>query len=242
MKDDNIYQKLKDILIELGGDFSILEEQIDVNLQVEFFELVHEIAENKRENKEILDEAYNRLIDPDVHTEEKKKLLAELSTIDKPESYRIIEKVVNDNDSELYSWAMLALQHCRIGLETSLLDENQIFISTGLGGKGEKLRYFIACKFKSDDSFSDTHKKIVQTEFEDVFEKHDCKIEKVTFVEKYVSVIALIPIEVSVGNVIKSSITECNQYGDFLYQQYLITNVKMLDYTEIKNFFKDKGL
>jgi hypothetical protein len=123
-----------------------------------------------------------------------------------------------------------------------LLDENQIFISTGLGGKGEKLRYFIACKLKTGDCFSDTQKKVVQTECEDIFEKNNCKIEKVTFVEKYVSVIALIPIEVSFGNVIKSSIAECNQYGDFLYQQYLITNVKMLDYTEIKKFFKDKGL
>ncbi|HSH50625.1 MAG TPA: hypothetical protein VK982_02780 [Bacteroidales bacterium] len=241
MEEDNIYQKLKEILIEVGGDFSILEEQVDINLQIEFFEFVNELSENKREENVILKEA-DILFNPEVEVEEKKKLLAELSTIDKPESYRMIEKVVNAKDNELYSWSVLALQHCRIGLETSLLDENQIFISTGLGGKGEKLRYFIACKLKNTDFFSDTQKKIVQTEFEDIFKKNNCKIEKITFVEKYVSVIALIPIEVPIGNVIKLSIAECNQYGNFLYQQYLITNVKMLDYTEIKNFFKDKGL
>lgn len=241
MEEDNIYQKLKDILIEMGGDFSILEEQVDINLQVEFFELVNELSENKREEKVVLEEA-NTLFNPETEIEKKKNLLAELSTIDKPESYRMIEKVVNAKDDELYSWSVLALQHCRIGLETSLLDENQIFISTGLGGKGEKLRYFIACKLKTGEYFSDTQKKVVQTEFEDIFKKNNCRIEKVTFVEKYVSIIALIPIEISIGNVIKSSIAECNQYGDFLYQQYLITNVKMLDYTEIKKFFKDKGL
>jgi len=241
MTGDNIYQKLKDILIEMGGDFSILEEQVDVNLQVEFFELVNQLSENKRENKLIIEEK-DKLFDTETGIEEKKKLLAELSTMDKPEAYRIIEKVVNQKDDDLYSWSVLALQHCRIGLETSLLDENQVFISTGLGGKGEKLRYFIACKLKDEDFFSDTQKKIVQTEFADIFEKSNCKIEKVTFVENYLSVIALIPIEVSIGNVIKNAIAESNHYGDFLYHEYLITNVKLLDYTEIKKFFKDKGL
>ncbi len=37
---------------------------------------------------------------------------------------------------------MLAFQENKMLLESSLLDENQILISTGLGGKGMKLRYF----------------------------------------------------------------------------------------------------
>src|SRR6056297_610625 len=74
MTDDNIYQKLKDILIEMGGDFSILEEQVDVNLQVEFFELVNQLSENKRENKLIIEEK-DKLFDTETGIEEKKKWL-----------------------------------------------------------------------------------------------------------------------------------------------------------------------
>ncbi|MEE4197931.1 MAG: hypothetical protein V2I54_09810 [Bacteroidales bacterium] len=241
MEQDNIYHKLKEILIEMGGDFSILEEQVDVNLQVEFFELVNELTVNPRDHRVVFADA-ERLSDPALDLEEKKKILAELSGINKPEAYRIIERMRDSGDSELTSWSVLALQHCRIGLETSLLDENQVFISTGLGGKGEKLRYFLACKQKTATVFSATQKKIVQNEFEDIFEKNNCQLEKISFVENYASVIALIPVEVSIGKVIKTAIAECNQFGDFLYHQYLITNVKLLDLSEIKKFFKEKGL
>lgn len=241
MERDNIYEKLKEILNELGGDFSILEEQVDVNLQVEFFELINELDENKRDPDEVFAEK-EMLFDQNTGINEKKNLLAELSKINKPESYRLIEKVIDSDQKDIYPWAVLALQHCRIGLETSLLDENQVFISTGLGGKGEKLRYFIACKLKTNQEFSETQKKIVQTEFDDIFKSNHCKIEKITFNKNHVSIIALIPIDVSIGYVIKSAIQESNQYGDFLFSQYLITNVKMLDYTEIKRFFKEKGI
>jgi hypothetical protein len=239
MEGENLYKKLKEILSELGGDFSILEEQVDVNLQVEFFELIDELNENKRDADIVLSEK-EMIFDPEMALDEKKRLLAELSNIDKPEAYRIIEKVVDSANKELYQWAILALQHCRISLETSLLDESQVFISTGLGGKGEKLRYFFACKQKDEEDFNDTQKRIFQTEFEDIFVKHKCKIEKITFTGKYVAVLALIPIDVSMGIVIKSAMDECNQYGDFLYHEYLITNVKSMDLQEIKEFFKEK--
>lgn len=241
MDRNNFYEKLKEILNELGGDFSILEEQVDINLQVEFFELVNELSDNKRDADVVLAEK-EKLFDQNIAVDEKKNLLVELSNVNKPESYRIIEKVIDSGQKNIYSWAVLALQHCRIGLETSLLDENQVFISTGLGGKGEKLRYFIACKLKTDLEFSETQKKIVQSEFYDIFKINHCKIEKITFNKNHVSIIALIPIDVSIGYVIKSAIQESNQYGDFLFTQYLITNVKMLDYIEIKRFFKEKGI
>ncbi len=241
MERDNIYEKLKEILNELGGDFSILEEQVDVNLQVEFFELVNELSESKRDPEDVFAEK-DKLFDQNIAVDEKKNLLAELSNINKPESYRIIEKVIDSGQKDIYSWAVLAFQHCRIGLETSLLDENQVFISTGLGGKGEKLRYFIACKLKTNQEFSESQKKIVKSEFDDIFKINHCKVEKIKFNRNHASVIALIPIDVSIGNVIKNAIQESNQYGDFLYTQYLITNVKILDYNEIKSFFKNKGI
>ncbi|MFP4023180.1 MAG: hypothetical protein ACLFVR_01540 [Thiohalospira sp.] len=238
MEEENLYKKLKEFFNELVGDFSILEEQVDVNMQVEFFELIDELNENKR-NADIVLKEKEKVFDPELAFDKKKRLLAELSNIDQPEAYRIIEKVVDSADNELYKWAVLALQHCRVSLETSLLDEGQVFISTGLGGEGKKLRYFFACMHKNEEDFTDAQKRIFQTEFEDIFVKYKCKIENITFTEKYVTVLTLIPIDVSTGEVIKSAMDECNQYGDFLYHEYLITNVKALNLEEINKFFKD---
>ena len=48
MEQDNIYNQLKKILEDSGGKYNILEEQINVELQVEFFEKVNKLMEEKR--------------------------------------------------------------------------------------------------------------------------------------------------------------------------------------------------
>jgi hypothetical protein len=55
----------------------------------------------------------------------------------------------------LKDWAALSLQESRMTLESSLLDENQVIISTGLGGKAKKLRYFAVIAAKRRENFSE---------------------------------------------------------------------------------------
>ena len=54
MEQDNIYESLKELLAKSAGKYSILEEQIDVELQVEFFELVNKYLKSKRNSEDIL--------------------------------------------------------------------------------------------------------------------------------------------------------------------------------------------
>lgn len=241
MEQDNIYEKLKELLAKSGGKYSILEEQIDVELQVEYFELVNKCLKNKRNSEDILSDE-DKLYNPDISDDEKKIILTELSDDKNVEAYRIIERFIKADIKELKSWSILALQHARISLETHLLDEQQVFISTGLGGKGEKLRYFIVCKFKENVIITDIQKKIVQTEFEISFKNHNSVIEKITYLDDYFSVIALIPIDISINEVIKSAISESNNYGGFIYDKYLVTNVKILKISEIESYFNNKGI
>lgn len=239
MKEDRIFDKLNEMIKSSKGGFSILEEQIDVDLQVEFFELINELAENKPDDDAVI-EYKNKLYDSEIAIEEKKKLLAKLSVIEKPEAYRMIEDFLKEGEQDLRSWAILSLQHCRISLETSLLDEDQVFISTGLGGKGEKLRYFIVGKLKQDNKFTDSQKKIIQSEFEHFFKNNNSEIEKLEFKEIYFTITGLIPIKVAMSEVISSAISEINQYGNFINKEYLITNVKILTEKEIELYFNKK--
>ncbi len=239
MKKDSVYERLKEMLKNSKGGFSILEEQIDVDLQVDFFELVNIVSKNMREpNLVLADEKI--LYDKAVSNAEKKYYLVELSNLEKPEAYRMIEKYVKKAGKDLKPWAILSFQHSRISLETSLLDEQQVFISTGLGGVGDKLRYFIAGKLKIQGEYTESQKKIINSEFHHYFETKDSVIEKIDFSERYFTVICLMPLQIDFNEVVKPAIAEINLYGNFIANDYLITNVKVLKYNEIETYFIKK--
>ena len=244
MNEDNIYNQLKQLLAKAGGKFNILEEQIDVDLQVDFFELINQLKKNNQNGLDFDDfsAVEKEIYDKNITIEQKRNILANLSTIEDPEAYRIIERFVEKRDKDLNQWAILALQHCRISLESHFLDEQQVFISTGLGGREEKLRYFIVCKLKDNVDISDSQKKIVKTEFEEIFKNHNSSIEKISYFDHYFSVLALIPINISINEVIKASIDESNNYGDFIHPRFLVTNVKVLQKNEIEKYFKNLGI
>lgn len=239
MEQDQILNKFKNLLANTNGNYKILEEQIDVNLQIEFFELINELP---KANKGLTDIQFEigQLFNPETTLEEQKKILVKLSDNETPEAFRAIERFINSGNKKLKSWSALALQHCRINLESHFLDEQKILISTGLGGKNDKLRYFIVCKLNSSITF--TQKKLVQTEFEISFKKKNSEIEKIQYFDKYFSVLGLIPIDVSVNEIIKNSINESNIYGGFIYDKYLVTNIKKLNVTEIENYFKNQEI
>lgn len=241
MEYDSIYENLKNFLAKTGGKFSILEDQINVDLQVEFFELANKYLKERRSADDIIS-AEKILNDKLTSFDDKKNILVELSNNKRVEAYRIIEKYIKTATGDVKAWAILALQNARIGLESDLLDEQQIFISTGLGGRGENLRYFIACKLKSDNEFSESQKKIIKNEFEYSFKLFNSVIEKIDFKKEYFTIIGLIPISTPISDVIVKAISEVNNYGDFLYEEYLVTNVKLLDVNDIIHYFKKKGV
>jgi hypothetical protein len=241
MNQDNISDKLKSLLANAGGKYNIMEEQIDINLQIEFFELFDKLT---KENSKLTDIHLEteKLFNNETTIEEQKNIIAKLSDNETPEAYRTIERFIISGNKKLKDWSILALQHCRINLECHLLDEHKIFISTGLGGKNNKLRFFFVCKLKVDSNITKTQKRLVQTEFEFSFKKNSSKIEKIKYFDKYFSVLGLIPIDISVNEIIKKAIKELNNYGGFIYDKYLVTNIKILNLIEIENYFKNKGI
>lgn len=233
MDDDNIYDKINDYLGKIPDNFNILEEQIEIELQMKYFEFSKEIKDNLDVEK-ILN-SMDRLFSDDVPVEEKKTILVQLASIDKVEAYRSIERYLKKPEKELKDWAVLALQESRMLLETMFLDESQIFISTGMGGKGSKLRYFIVLISNSKTNFTDTQKKLIKSELEFFLKKQNAEIEEISFTGKLSTILALIPINVSIKGVFREAINECNQYGNFLKEDFVITNVKSLSINEIND-------
>jgi len=231
---ENIYDKIKEIIGDNPDRLSILEEKVDIDLQVEYFEYSRRIKE-ALDKETTLNESC-KLLDPAISVEDKRNLLPRLASIEEVEAYRIIERFMKDPPKELKSWGILALLESKMLLESKFLNENKVFISTGLGGKGNKLRYFIALLGRGIQEFSDLQKKIIRTEFTMTLKKYDSTIEEINFHESFATLLAIMPMHVIIKKVFREAIDECNLYGEFLMLNFIITNVKVLSFEEIREF------
>ena len=235
--DDNILQRISEMLGSSSGNFSILEHQVDVKVQMEYFEFSKSHPKDDDIEKVILSE--QTLYAEDVAIEDKKGLLVSLASIDKPEAYRVIERFTPSAPNELKEWSLMALQESRMLLETRLLDEQQVYISTGLGGKAGSLRYFVVFFSTSNQEFTTTQKVLIKSEFELALRRFNSEVEELNFNSNYASMVALVPLSVHVKQPFQTAIDECNSLGEFIQEGFLITNVKVLNEDEIEDLIKN---
>ena len=99
---------------------------------------------------------------------------------DDVENYRLIEQYASIALPELKDWALMALNESRFHMVSSLSEEDGVFISTGLGGKSNKLRYFIVFVPNSDGLIAE-HKQLVVDEVNFIFPRYNSEIEKVEY-------------------------------------------------------------
>jgi hypothetical protein len=235
MEEDNIYKKIQEAISSLPENFSILEEQIDVELQMEYFNYSRDIK--SKFPIEMVMQHQIDLFNPEVSLEEKKNLLVLLASQEKVEAFRTIEKYAKNPDPELREWSILALQESRMVIQSSLMDEQQVYISTGLGGKGQNLRYFVVFISKENlGDFSLVQRKLIRDELDYALKHSNGILEEMNFEEDLAIAVLLLPVKSDIQGVFSSVINECNQYGDFIRQDIIITNVKRMNVTEIRNF------
>jgi len=237
MSDESIFGKLSELFDKVPKKFSILQEQIDVATQMEYFEASKSIKE-KGKNIDI-NEYKTKLFTAETNIDEKKEVLLHLAYCQEVEAYRAIEKFLK-SETELKEWATIALQESRMLIESNLLDESQVFISTGLGGKNLNLRYFIVLLSSSESGFSESQKKIIKSEFEYAINNNEGEVEKIEFPENFATLVALFPLDSDVHIVLKSALLECNQLGNFLQNNFLVTNVKVFSNDEIREMLKNR--
>ncbi len=236
---ENLYEKIQEILGGSEGTLKVLEQQIDMDLQVEYYESSMKL--NKEFDEEWALEKARYLYEPGYSLQVKKEILARLATLEKVEAYRYIEAFLDTGEEDLQDWAVLALNENRMLLESKFLDESQVFISTGLGGKDEKLRYFVVLLSRSNLDINETQLKVIKNEFDFILGKVGAEVEEISYSEDMASILLLLPMDISLKELIQEAIDECNKYGDFLNADFIVTNVKTLTFSEIKEFLKNKS-
>ena len=245
MKENNdIFKKFRDSFSKIDGHFHILEQRVPVERQMEYFKYSEKIKKDQdkpdmsRTDFSIFE---NSLDDPGATTEHKMHVLSMLATSRQVKAYRLLEEYAQAPAPDVADWAYMALMESRIALESELSDEMQIYISTGLGGRGEKLRFYVLLLANELKSFLEYQKKVIEREFSYSLEKAECEIERLTIGEKHVELVFLIPVRADIKQTLDKVINECNQYGNFLSQVFTITNVKELSGEEVEEIIKKNG-
>lgn len=234
-----LYRKVQEALENIPDNFNVLEEQIDVQLQMEYFEFSKKLR-GSEDIGHLIDNS-GILFRRGIKTEEKKKVLSALATSGEVEAFRTIEKYLKKPDPGLKDWAILALQEGRMLLHTVLLDEQQVFISTGLGGKGQKLRYFVVFLNNLGNSLTGMQSKLLSGELKYTMEKNDGEMEEFREMIDYTTAIVILPLKAPLRDIFRGIIDECNQYGNFLKEDMVITNVKRLNPPEIVEILKQQS-
>lgn len=239
MKEDyNALKKFQDTFINTNGRFYILEQRVPVKLQMEYFRYSERIRKDPDKNKLDYEVIQDVLSDPEMDAGQKKHVLSILATSNEIKAYRMLEAYAQAPAPEVMEWAHLALMEARIALEADLSDEKQIFISTGLGGKGEKLRFYVLMVANKGEPFKTYQHDIVEREFPYLLKNLNCEIERLAIGEKHIELLFLVPVRADIKSILDQVINECNQYGDFISSIFTVTNVKELSEGEIQEIIE----
>jgi hypothetical protein len=238
MKEIRGNKKIEQLLKNYPENVSVLEEAIDVKLQVKYFK------ETKKQ-KESLDKVFvleqkDKLFDSKLSLEEKKVLLCQLASVNEVEAFRTIEKYKANPDKDLTQWAILAFQESKMLMQSAFLDQKPLFISTGLGGKGNQLRYFVVIFTRDNTVFSPYQEELVEKEVRFAFKREGAELEEIEFMGYYVKFTGLVSLNTGLKNLLSEVVKECNELGDFLNTSILVTNVKKLSAGEIEQLMDKK--
>jgi hypothetical protein len=240
MEEDIFYNNIQKALEDLPGNFNILEEKIDIGVQMKYFEFSRKLR--KRSDLEEFFEKREELFLPETDKKRKMEILAALAAYDDVQAFRTIEKFANKPDADLKDWAILSLQESKMLMQSSLLDEQQVFISTGLGGKGQKLRYCVVfINTDREGMLNKTQQKLVKNELIYLIEKEEGEFEVISYFEGFSTALVLLPLTADLKTLFHKVIGECNQYGNFLQEDMIVTNVKDLSRGEIIQLLNERN-
>lgn len=236
---NKIFNQLQQMYKDNPQGLNIVEEQIDLELQMNYFKRSTMLKKQVVALDEII-EKIPLLYDPETRLEEKRDILVILASFEEVEAFRVIEKFKEDATGEIKLWAAMAYRECKMLLESSLLNEDKILISTGLGGKGLKLRYFVCLLHKNKEQFNEVQERIVRGEFDSSIEKYDSELESIVFFNNMVKAYILVPINVVVKDVVDEVFNASLDYGDFLDDHTIVTNVRAFTDDEIDKIVTGK--
>lgn len=220
------------ILHHHTDELKLLEEGIDFQTQIDYVEYSHSFDRGELTEEQTI-HLGNMLNSVQLPVEGKKKAMTLLAHLGSSTAYRQLEKYYHHPDKELKQWAALALQECKMFVENELTDEMTVFVSSGLGGHQNRMRYYFMVLPLEGKSFTERQKEVIKDEFTIVSNNLRSLVESFDFSDTYVGMTALLPMDIAVATFVESGIRNCNELGEFVFEFYYAANTEIPDEAEI---------
>jgi hypothetical protein len=233
---DNLEQ-IREFVNSIPEKFHISEQGVKIEIQEEYIEYSDSFDVGALTDEQI-EKISQTIFSTETTDKVKKKGLTILAHAGSINAYNLINEYYQKADGELKQWASLALQECKMFLESELLDENIGFISTGLGGKMNKLRVYFLVLPLEGKAFNEKQHRIIDKEFTTTAKGLNCEIETFNFQDRYVGFTVLIPIDVAIATFIETGIQDCNEFGNFVFEHYYAANTEIPDEEEIEEIIE----
>jgi len=224
-------------LLNQSKEFEILEEAIDFQTQNDYVEYSDTFDRGELSEEETINLS-NMLYNNMMPLEGKKKGLTMLAHLGSVTAFRLIEKYYKSPDNELKQWSALALQECKMFLENKLTDQTTGFVSSGLGGLKNRLRFYFLVLPLEDRLFTETQKHVIQDEMNLVAKKLRSQVESFDLSDTYVGFTALMPMDIAVETLMARGIKQCNELGEFVFEFYYATNQSIPGESEIEEIIR----
>ncbi|MDO9511050.1 MAG: hypothetical protein Q7J34_04765 [Bacteroidales bacterium] len=230
---------LRNILDEIPENIRVMDEGVDPEIQIEFLQIISEIQKEKPVPVDIVKSA-TLLRNENEDLEVRKRLLVRLATFPGIEWYKTLETYLSESSTEIRPYALYALQLSRMLLLSDLSDNDETYVTTGLGGKSNKFRIYCVIIPEGDKPFSDKQAKIITREFNFYAAQKDIEVENFRFLYEYASFAILLPFDIPLNDFMHPAIEECNHYGNFICDGFFATNVKIPTHKEILDVIQEK--
>jgi hypothetical protein len=230
--DRNAFEQLQHSLESVNGHLHVLETNVPVEKQMEYFRFSEEVRNSKRQDS--IENQIEILNSPESSSIDLKYALTYLAISGDIKAYQAIKSYNENLKENPDDWASMSLLQSKITLESELSGEKQIFISTGLGGKGDMLRFSAFFKSNRLRKFSNYQKELIEKEIPYQIEKYGGEVEEVKIADNYFTLLFMINIRANIKIMLEQIVGECNQYGNFINNSIIITNVKAFSEEEIQ--------
>ena len=231
--DENSYNEFQQTLQGIKGRLHVLESSVPVEKQMEYFKYSEKVRENSRNMT--VEEQMNVLNSEQSSIEETKYALTFLAVSGDVKAFRTLENYSKDTKNKLLSdWTAMSLLQARITLDSEFSDEKQVFISTGLGGEGSRLRFYAFFKSEGLRPFSDYQRNLIEKELPFHIRRYQGEVESILIEDIYFSIVFLIELQVDLKTMLLNAVAECNEYGNFIQTSFIVTNVKKFSPKDIE--------
>ena len=227
------FKELHDSIQNNRNLYRIIEDSIPLSVQTAYFKLSNKVRAEEYDCE--YDLWHEQLFDKIVGAAQKKRILLQLAASKEIKGLRLLEKYAEIAEGELVHWVALAILEARVQIESDILGERPVIVASGLGGKESKLRFFVVLAIADGVEFTEYQETMLEREIAFYAKKYEYEIEEIRIHSTYATVTTLIPLKIDKpGILFETVIEECNAYGNFLRNDYILTNVRFLSDAEIR--------